>query len=73
MSEANKSTKVFQAHGDYDMVVQAKYGVKSGELLKEAGVDVDFRMYAGLPHSASPEELEHMQEFLRERLPRIAK
>lgn len=48
VSEANRGTPVFMAHGDSDQVVAFKYGSESAAWLKEAGVAVDFRTYMGM-------------------------
>ena len=63
-----KSLKIFQAHGTSDMVLQYSYGKMSAELMQTAGVDVDFKTYNGMAHSACAEEFDDVADFLKARL-----
>lgn len=63
-----KSLKIFQAHGTSDMVLQYSYGKMSAELMQAAGVDVDFKTYNGMAHSACAEEFDDVADFLKARL-----
>jgi len=63
-SDANAATRVFMAHGDSDQVVAFPFGDGSRKKLQEAGLDVDWKVYPGMPHSACMEELQHLKEFL---------
>jgi hypothetical protein len=65
----NNGTKVFMGHGDADQMVRYEWGKLTAEKLKELGIDVDFRTYQGLPHSASPEEMDDLEGYLRTVLP----
>lgn len=56
-------------HGDADQVVKYVWGQKTAEILKEWGWNVDFRTYRGLPHSADPSEIDHLEAYLKERIP----
>eukprot|EP00879_Flechtneria_rotunda_P008474 GHRR01008878.1.p1 GENE.GHRR01008878.1~~GHRR01008878.1.p1 ORF type:complete len:307 (+),score=60.50 GHRR01008878.1:92-922(+) len=69
ISDANKSTPIFQAHGDADNTVQYEFGVRTYNMLKEAGADVAFKTYNGMGHGASPQEISDIQSFLKRVLP----
>lgn len=71
VSEANKATKVFFAHGDADAVVQYSFGTASAEFLKKKGNPVEFKTYRGMGHSARDDELRDIAVFLKERLPPV--
>ena len=45
------------------MVLQYTYGQKSYELLKEKGIDVEFKTYAGMAHCACAEEFDDIADF----------
>ncbi|KAF1812597.1 acyl-protein thioesteras-like protein 1 [Eremomyces bilateralis CBS 781.70] len=68
-NNANKETKIFIGHGDEDQVVKHAAGKTSAEVLKQWGYDVDFRTYAGLVHSADPEEIDDLESYLNDRIP----
>jgi predicted esterase len=59
-----RGLKILQGHGTHDMVLQYTYGQKSYELLKEKGMDVEFKTYAGMAHSACAEEFDDIADFL---------
>ncbi|KAF2873213.1 acyl-protein thioesterase 1 [Massariosphaeria phaeospora] len=65
----NQNTPVFMGHGDADPVVQYKWGKSSADELTKWGYKVDFRTYKGLPHSADPSEIDHVEQYLNERIP----
>ncbi|KAI9306453.1 Phospholipase/carboxylesterase/thioesterase [Cunninghamella echinulata] len=67
-SEANKKTPVLMCHGTADNVVQYQFGKESSEALKNYGYDVTFKSYSGLAHSASPQELRDISDFIKARL-----
>lgn len=56
-------------HGDADMVVKHEWGQKTADKLKEWGWNVDFNTYKGLPHSADEAEIDHLEAYLKERIP----
>lgn len=41
----NQKTPLFMGHGDIDQVVKHQYGEKTASILKDMGVDVDFKTY----------------------------
>ncbi|KAJ4416578.1 hypothetical protein N0V85_002240 [Neurospora sp. IMI 360204] len=70
--EFNKETPIFMAHGTADPVVNYKLGTMSRDLLKEMGYNVKFETYPGMGHTACLEELDAVEDFLTERLPKVA-
>ncbi|KAF2097773.1 acyl-protein thioesteras-like protein 1 [Rhizodiscina lignyota] len=60
----NKETRIFMGHGDQDPVVQYQWGKNTAETLKEWGWDVDFKTYPGLTHSADPEEIDDLENYI---------
>lgn len=56
-------------HGDADPVVRYDWGQKTAKQLKDWGWNVDFRTYKGLPHSAHPDEIDHLEAYLKQRVP----
>lgn len=68
----NKDTPFFLGHGDSDPLVRHDWGVKSAEVLRtELGhTKVDFRTYRGLEHSADPKEIDDLERFLAQCLPK---
>ncbi|KAF2116673.1 acyl-protein thioesterase 1 [Lophiotrema nucula] len=67
----NQSTPIFMGHGDADQVVAHKYGQLSADELKKHGYTVDFRTYADLPHSADPDEIDHLEGYLNQQIPAL--
>ncbi|KAL1311337.1 hypothetical protein AAFC00_001513 [Neodothiora populina] len=65
----NKDTKIFMGHGDADQVIRLEWGQRSANKLTEMGWTVDLKTYHGLPHSADPEEIDHLELYLKERIP----
>jgi len=67
---ANKDTPFFMGHGDADQVVKYRWGQQTAEFLKsELGHKVEFKTYRGLPHSADPQEIDDLEEFIKGCLP----
>lgn len=66
---ASRATPVLLLHGEEDPLVLLAYGKESAEKIRAAGVaSVELKTYAGLTHSASPEELGDALAFLRAQL-----
>jgi predicted esterase len=65
----NAKTPIFMGHGTADNVVRYVWGKATYEQLKEWGYDVEFKTYEGLPHSADPEELQDLAQWLKQRVP----
>ena len=60
---ANRDVPIFMAHGTQDPVVQFRWAEASRQLLVAAGYNVEWRTYP-MPHSAAPEEIEAVANFL---------
>eukprot|EP00008_Paramoeba_atlantica_P004222 CAMPEP_0201480116 /NCGR_PEP_ID=MMETSP0151_2-20130828/4670_1 /ASSEMBLY_ACC=CAM_ASM_000257 /TAXON_ID=200890 /ORGANISM="Paramoeba atlantica, Strain 621/1 / CCAP 1560/9" /LENGTH=238 /DNA_ID=CAMNT_0047861875 /DNA_START=179 /DNA_END=895 /DNA_ORIENTATION=- len=65
----HKKTPVLMGHGSADPLVSFDYGLLSSEFLKKNGFEVDFRTYKGMAHSACPQEIDDVTQFLKKRLP----
>ena len=75
MNDHAKKVPIFWGHGKNDPLVRYKWAEKSLEFLKdELGIGpasendlagVEFHGYAGLVHSASEDELEDLQTWLK--------
>ncbi|KAF4983154.1 hypothetical protein FZEAL_1377 [Fusarium zealandicum] len=68
-TDANRQTPVMMFHGDQDPIVRLERGQMSAELLKGLGYDVKWKVYPGMDHSACPEELDEVENFLTKQLP----
>ncbi|KAK1758482.1 Phospholipase/carboxylesterase/thioesterase [Echria macrotheca] len=62
--EFNKDTPVFMGHGDSDMVVPTQLGIRSKDVIKGLGYDVTMKVYPDLEHSADPQEIEDVADFI---------
>lgn len=69
--EANKNIHIFQGHGEADQIVQLAWGQRSRDIAKKIGANVEWHQYPGLPHSADPEEIDHLEAWLAKRLPNL--
>lgn len=69
MTPEAKTVPALICHGDSDPVVRFQWGQQSVEKLQSAGVDLDFRVYNGLEHSACMEELADIRGWLAKVLP----
>lgn len=58
-------------HGTDDQVVQFKYGQLTRDFMKNTvgRQFLEWHEYPGLPHSASPEEINHVLNFLERVIP----
>ena len=65
----NQQTPIFMGHGDADQVVKYAWGKATADKLKDWGWNVDFKTYRGLPHSAAPQEIADLAQYLQARLP----
>ncbi|KAI8344102.1 Phospholipase/carboxylesterase/thioesterase [Chlamydoabsidia padenii] len=68
-SEANKKTPILMCHGEQDTIVSLKLGEDSVNKLGNHGYDVTFKKYAGLAHSANPQEIQDLAIYIKNRLP----
>ena len=62
-SSANRDVPIFMAHGTQDPVVQFRWAQASRDVLVAAGYNVEWHTYP-MPHSAAPEEIGAISEFL---------
>ena len=65
----NQKTPIFMGHGDADPLVKVQWGEATAQKLKDWGYEVDFKTYKGLPHSAAPQEIDDLEEYLKKRIP----
>lgn len=56
---------VFLAHGDADQVIALRWAQASVDVLKKLGVEAEMKVYGGMAHSSSNEELADVRRFLR--------
>ncbi|KUJ23243.1 putative acyl-protein thioesterase 1, partial [Mollisia scopiformis] len=63
----NRETPIFMGHGDSDPLVRPQFGQMTAHFLKQEGFKVDLKMYRGLEHSATPEEIDDVERYLNER------
>jgi len=66
---ANLQTPIFMGHGDADPLVKPEWGQETAKVLKDWGYKVNLKMYRGLQHSADPDEIEDLENYLEERIP----
>ncbi|EPQ29610.1 uncharacterized protein PFL1_02829 [Pseudozyma flocculosa PF-1] len=71
--QASSNLRVFQGHGDVDPVVRYEYGTRTHDFLKNdlaiPDKNLSFKTYPGMPHSACPQEIRDIAEFLEEVIP----
>jgi len=63
-SEANAKIPIFLAHGSDDPVIPVDLAYRSRGQLEQAGYDVEWHEYRGMPHSVSEQEIYHVAEWL---------
>ena len=63
-SAANQSTPIFMAHGTVDPVIPIFRAEQSRDLLQSMGYKIEWHEYP-MPHSVSPEEIDHIGDWLR--------
>ena len=69
LSEPAAAPPVLMLHGDVDAMVRLGWAEESAQTMRGHGVDCALRVFGGLGHSASEEELEVALEWLLRRLP----
>ena len=65
----NQKTPIFMGHGDADPLVKVQWGQATAQKLKDWGYEVELKTYRGLPHSAAPQEIDDLEEYLKKRIP----
>lgn len=70
-TEANKNIPTLQCHGDQDVIVPLAWG-KASEVALSSFMDkknYKFKIYHGLGHSSSGQELHDVMDFVKAHLP----
>ncbi|MGB1110539.1 MAG: alpha/beta hydrolase [Gammaproteobacteria bacterium] len=67
VSDANRDTPIFMAHGQYDDVIQPRFGRASKDMLEALDYSVEWHEYA-MPHAVVPEEISDISRWLQARL-----
>eukprot|EP00741_Cyanophora_paradoxa_P019481 tig00021127_g18806.t1 len=68
--EGRKGIPILQCHGDMDSVVRTTWGKKTHSALKGLGFgNASWSEFAGMDHSACPEEIDEIRSFLQRILP----
>ena len=68
INAANIPTHCYLGHGTDDALVKHVYGVKSGEILKERNVPVNFCSYDGVGHQVTEEMLSDAADFTKKQI-----
>ncbi|CAK7232599.1 hypothetical protein SBRCBS47491_008326 [Sporothrix bragantina] len=68
-ANVNAQTPIIMCHGTADPVLPFQLARLSKEHLVKLGYPVEWKEYPGMPHSAVPEELDDVEEFLHKVLP----
>jgi len=66
---ANLQTPIFMGHGDSDPLVKPEWAEQTSKILKDWGYKVNLKMYRDLAHSADPDEIDDLENYLNERIP----
>jgi phospholipase/carboxylesterase len=67
MSEANRGTRIFQAHGTDDPLVPLERGLEARDRLMDLGCDVEWKTYP-MGHEVHPREIQDIGAWLSLRL-----
>ena len=65
--EANRATRIFQGHGEWDPMVPQARGEAARDQLRELGHEVEWKTYP-MAHEVHPLEIRDVGAWLRERL-----
>lgn len=68
LTEKGKRIPIFMGHGKRDQVVRYKWGMESKELLDQMGLEVTWKAYDDLQHSATPAEISDVEQWMEQRL-----
>ena len=60
-----RDTKVFQGHGDADLLVPFQVGQLASDILKETNLSSEFKSYGGMGHKFGDHEMEDMMNDVR--------
>jgi predicted esterase len=62
---------MLMGHGDADPLVLFQWGQLAAKRLEEGGWKVNLKVYPGLEHSSTPEEIDDVENYLNERIPAL--
>lgn len=62
---ANMTIPLMWGHGEADPVVPYGFGKVGADALKKVGIPLEFHSYPGLGHSACPEEMRDVKDFIQ--------
>jgi len=65
LTDASKKTPILHCHGDADPIVSHAWGTATRDLLLSHGIEVEFKAYPGMGHSACNEELATVGDFIQ--------
>ncbi|CAK7275548.1 hypothetical protein SEPCBS57363_006749 [Sporothrix epigloea] len=68
-ANVNAQTPIIMCHGTADPVLPYQLASMSRDHLVKLGYPVEWKEYAGMPHTVLPEELDDVEDFLRKVLP----
>jgi len=68
VTDKGRELPVFMGHGKRDSVVRYGWGVMSRDFLKEMGLNVTWKEYNDLEHSASPTEITDFEQWMEQKL-----
>ncbi|OAA61637.1 acyl-protein thioesterase 1 [Niveomyces insectorum RCEF 264] len=71
-ANVNAQLPILMCHGTADPVVPMQLGQLSRDTLRRLGYPVEWKEFAGMAHSACPEELDDVEAFLHKVLPPTA-
>jgi len=68
VSEANARLAILSCHGEADQMVPTSEGRRSADCLRDRGMQVEWRSYPGMGHSACPDEAQDVRNFIKRQL-----
>ena len=68
LTEKGRKIPIFMGHGKQDSVVRYEWGTESKELLGRMGLEVTWKAYDDLQHSATPAEISDVEQWMEQRL-----
>lgn len=67
--KGNSKTPILQCHGKLDPIVAFRFGEMTRDVLKSFCSKLEFKSYADMAHSSSPEEMADVNKWLTGRVP----
>ena len=68
VSDANRETDLFAAHGDADQVVKLEYGQRAHDRIAKFNKNASLKVYPNLQHSSSRAEMQAVFDFVMSHL-----